>query len=150
MFSEEGGIGTISSSSSVRRTRSSRGDFFRIAGVWDRGALAGGAVRGVAALAVVVLAVLTALTGFARLAGLAAFAALAGLARLASLAGLAFRATFARLDERLVGRLAERFACLDLGRWADRRLLAARAGFFLRVPFALAMTRPFGTLTVCR
>jgi len=136
MFSDEGGIGTISSSSSVRRTRSSRGDFFRIAGTFVRAALAGAAVLGVAALAVVTLAALTALTGLARLAGLAAFAALAGLA------GLALRATLARLAERLVGRLAERFACLDLGRWADRRLRAARAGFFRRVAFALAMTRP--------
>ena len=59
-----------------------------------------------------------------------------------------------RLAKRLVGRLAERFAerfaCLDLGRADDRRLRAARAGFFRRVAFALAMTRPFGTLTVCR
>jgi len=140
MFSDDGGIGTISSSSSVRRTRSSRGDFFGIAGVLDRAALAGGAVRDVAALAFATLAALTALTGLARRAGLDAFAALAGLA------GLAFRAMLVRLAKRLVGRLAERFAerfaCLDLGRADDRRLRAARAGFFRRVAFALAMTRP--------
>jgi hypothetical protein len=84
------------------------------------------------------------------LTALAGLAALALVAALAGLAGLAFRATLMRLAGRLVGRLAERLACLDLGRRADRRLRAARAGFFRRVAFALAMTRPFGTLTVCR
>jgi hypothetical protein len=140
MFSEEGGIGTISSSSSVRRTRSSRGDFFGLAGAFARAALAGGAEREVAALAFAGLVVLAA----ARLAGLAAFEVLAGLA------GLARRATLARLADRLVGRLAERFAGFDLGREADPRLRAEGAGFFRRVAFALAMTRPFRTLTVCR
>jgi hypothetical protein len=83
-------------------------------------------------------------------------------AALTGRAGLAFRAAVARLAGRLavrlVGRLAEllaerlaeRFAALDLGRLADRRLRVARAGFFRREAFALAMTRPFGTLTVCR
>ena len=124
MLSDEGGIGTISASSSVRRTRSSRGDFFRIAGVVDRAALA------------------LAFDAVAAFAGLAGSARLASLADLAGLAGLALRAPLARLAERWVGRLAERFACLDLGRGADRRLRAAGAGFFRRVAFPLAMTRP--------
>ena len=136
MFSDEGGIGTISSSSSVRRTRSSRGDFFRSAGVLARMALAGGAERGLATLTFEAFTDLTALAG------------------LVTLAGLAFRAVLARLAGRLVGRLAEafaaRFAGLDLGRLADRRARAAGADFFRRGAFALAMTRPFGTLTVCR
>jgi hypothetical protein len=91
---------------------------------------------------------LAAFIGFAALADLAAFTAVAGLA------GLAFRLPLARLAGRLVGRLAEpfaeRFAPFVLGRPADRRLRAADDGFFRRVAFALAMTRPFGTLTVCR
>jgi hypothetical protein len=83
---------------------------------------------------------LAAVIGFAALAGFAAFTGLAGLA------GLAVRLTFARLAGRLVGRLAElfaeRFPPFVLGRPADRRLRAADDGFFRRVAFALAMTRP--------
>ena len=94
-------------------------------------------VLGRAALAVVALA---AFIGFAALADLAAVTALAGLA------GFAFRLTLARLAGCLVGRLAEpfaeRFVPLVLGRPADRRLRAADEGFFRRLAFALAMTRP--------
>jgi hypothetical protein len=86
------------------------------------------------------LVALAAVIGFAALARFAAFTALAGLA------GLAVRLTLARLAGRLVVRLAElfaeRFPPFVLGRPADRRLRAADDGFFRRVAFALAMTRP--------